>query len=638
MLECCRSLEEVRKDGISFDELACLARCNSLNVVPKRPLYRHEYENDTQMKPRVVEQSPPRKVSFLDDSNSTSLHSNNAKHSCPLNMESTFEQEKLHMFHPYDNYLSLDEFRSDVLNSCSRSNGPVLVVSYSRKQFLQTGDGHFSPIGGYHRKEDKVLILDTARFKYPPHWVDLEMLYHSMCRLDLETNLTRGWMLWDVANGIKKDPSSIGKSDKFDEKVNHDTNEKIKNPGAFNSLSDSEISKTFVFSPKYFSFFFLNSKELEVNSYFLASSSTQNRLFSSSAISFTSVTQNAEVLGSQQSADKLDNVLQAPSLHNPDPSLNLAHDITPSVSDIQVAVDVIEPSLRSLGLCHWWPSGFMQSALEAIHINLDLSWGGTIILATILLRMCVFPLVIRSRKLMIKTNHHTPNLQQLQYKMHTAVGKQNKIAALGAMRSYQKEHGLSNFGPIAPLMLSGVCFSTMIFALRGMAELPVESMKEQGMGWFIDLTSNDPFFILPVLTSLTLALNFKLGVDTSNNSMMPPTVIKIKKNAEKIIPFAIFPVLLKIPTALGLYWFTTNIISVIQGSMLRNKEINKLLGVGEFKIWPKEVLPMQGVDPLKELLINKQKKGKRDENNVQKFDLDEVLKLKHRKPLKRGEK
>ena len=264
MLECCRSLEEVRKDGISFDELACLARCNSLNVVPKRPLYRHEYENDTQMKPRVVEQSPPRNVPFLHDINSTSLHSNNAKHSCPLNMESTFEQEKLHMFHPYDNYLSLDEFRSDVLNSCSRSNGPVLVVSYSRKQFLQTGDGHFSPIGGYHRKEDKVLILDTARFKYPPHWVDLEMLYHSMCRLDLETNLTRGWMLWDVANGIKKDPSSIGKSDKFDEKVNHDTNEKIKNPGAFNSLSDSQISKTFVFSPKYFSFFFLNSKEWEV--------------------------------------------------------------------------------------------------------------------------------------------------------------------------------------------------------------------------------------------------------------------------------------------------------------------------------------------------------------------------------------
>ena len=39
------------------------------------------------------------------------------------------------------------------------------------------GDGHFSPIGGYSACEDMVLILDTARFKYPPHWVPLEMLY-----------------------------------------------------------------------------------------------------------------------------------------------------------------------------------------------------------------------------------------------------------------------------------------------------------------------------------------------------------------------------------------------------------------------------------------------------------------------------
>jgi hypothetical protein len=33
------------------------------------------------------------------------------------------------------------------------------------------GDGHFSPIGGFHTQRDLVLILDTARFKYAPHWV-----------------------------------------------------------------------------------------------------------------------------------------------------------------------------------------------------------------------------------------------------------------------------------------------------------------------------------------------------------------------------------------------------------------------------------------------------------------------------------
>jgi len=41
----------------------------------------------------------------------------------------------------------------------------LLIVSYSRKVLGQTGDGHFSPIGGYHKSRDLVLIMDVARFK-----------------------------------------------------------------------------------------------------------------------------------------------------------------------------------------------------------------------------------------------------------------------------------------------------------------------------------------------------------------------------------------------------------------------------------------------------------------------------------------
>ena len=63
----------------------------------------------------------------------------------------------------------------------------VLVLSYSRKILGQTGDGHFSPLGGYHPQSDLVLILDTARFKYPPHWVQLKLLWEAMHALDKST-------------------------------------------------------------------------------------------------------------------------------------------------------------------------------------------------------------------------------------------------------------------------------------------------------------------------------------------------------------------------------------------------------------------------------------------------------------------
>ena len=58
----------------------------------------------------------------------------------------------------------------------------------------QTGDGHFSPIGGYHAAHDLVLLLDVARFKYPPHWVPLPCLWQAMQALDPATGLARGYL------------------------------------------------------------------------------------------------------------------------------------------------------------------------------------------------------------------------------------------------------------------------------------------------------------------------------------------------------------------------------------------------------------------------------------------------------------
>jgi glutathione gamma-glutamylcysteinyltransferase len=88
---------------------------------------------------------------------------------------------------------SLDEFREAVRDACSTGERH-LVVSYSRAAFQQTGDGHFSPVGGYHEGGDLALILDTARFKYPPHWVPLETLYEAMAPLDKATGMPRGWL------------------------------------------------------------------------------------------------------------------------------------------------------------------------------------------------------------------------------------------------------------------------------------------------------------------------------------------------------------------------------------------------------------------------------------------------------------
>jgi glutathione gamma-glutamylcysteinyltransferase len=70
----------------------------------------------------------------------------------------------------------------------------VLIAAYDRAALGQTGSGHFSPLGGIHAARDLVLVLDVARFKYPPHWVSTEQLWRAMQPNDPATGHPRGWL------------------------------------------------------------------------------------------------------------------------------------------------------------------------------------------------------------------------------------------------------------------------------------------------------------------------------------------------------------------------------------------------------------------------------------------------------------
>ncbi|CAO2161506.1 unnamed protein product [Urochloa humidicola] len=78
---------------------------------------------------------------------------------------------------------------------CTSSRDCHLIASYHRRHLKQTGTGHFSPVGGYHARQDMALILDVACFKYPPHWVPLPLLWEAMNTIDESTELLRGFML-----------------------------------------------------------------------------------------------------------------------------------------------------------------------------------------------------------------------------------------------------------------------------------------------------------------------------------------------------------------------------------------------------------------------------------------------------------
>lgn len=67
-----------------------------------------------------------------------------------------------------------------------------LVINYTRKAIGQNGDGHISPVGAYDADTDRVLVLDVAKYKYPPVWMTVGDLYKAINTIDSGSNKTRG--------------------------------------------------------------------------------------------------------------------------------------------------------------------------------------------------------------------------------------------------------------------------------------------------------------------------------------------------------------------------------------------------------------------------------------------------------------
>ncbi|KAJ2863035.1 hypothetical protein GGH94_003866 [Coemansia aciculifera] len=89
---------------------------------------------------------------------------------------------------------SREEFLRDIMYVTQRDD-VFMVLSFSRPVLGQTGDGHFSPIGAYHPESRMALVLDSARYKYPSWFGDVDTLYDSLQPVDSETGLPRGYFL-----------------------------------------------------------------------------------------------------------------------------------------------------------------------------------------------------------------------------------------------------------------------------------------------------------------------------------------------------------------------------------------------------------------------------------------------------------
>lgn len=200
----------------------------------------------------------------------------------------------------------------------------------------------------------------------------------------------------------------------------------------------------------------------------------------------------------------------------------------------------------------------------------------------------LFPVVIRAQKNLTARNNVMPEHLKLQHASSSPdLTRDQKFKAMAELKRFEAKHNISPMMTYIPVLCQGVTFASMFFAIRGMAECPVVSMQDDGALWFVDLTAADPFYLLPVITSISVFCHLKYSSDGIDLSSMHQTFRAILL----CLPFIGLPFMCQFPAALNLYWLTTNLISIVQARTLKFPPIRKRLGINELIAWKPEQLP-----------------------------------------------
>jgi YidC/Oxa1 family membrane protein insertase len=174
------------------------------------------------------------------------------------------------------------------------------------------------------------------------------------------------------------------------------------------------------------------------------------------------------------------------------------------------------------------------------------NWGWSIVVLTLIIKALFFPLSAASYKSMAKMRALTPRLQALRERC----GNDKQKLNMEMMNLYKTEK-INPLGGCLPIVIQIPVFIALYWALLG----AVEMRNAPWILWIQDLSSQDPYYVLPIVMMATMLIQTKLNPT-------PPDPIQAK--ITMIMPFAFGIMFFFFPSGLVLYWVVNNVLSIAQ--------------------------------------------------------------------------
>ncbi|HTQ78583.1 MAG TPA: membrane protein insertase YidC [Thermoanaerobaculia bacterium] len=200
----------------------------------------------------------------------------------------------------------------------------------------------------------------------------------------------------------------------------------------------------------------------------------------------------------------------------------------------------------------------LLAGLHWIYTNVVRNYGWAIVIMTVLIKIALLPLTHKTYVSMRRMQELNPKMQAIRDRYRGKMKDKQGRPNLEAQRKMNEEiMGLYRAEGVNP---AGGCVPTLIqlpilFAFYRMLTAAVELRNAPWALWIHDLSTPDPYYVLPIVMSLTQFLQQR---------MTPMAADPAQRRMFMLMPFVMLFLFLPSPSGLVLYWLTNNILTILQ--------------------------------------------------------------------------
>lgn len=174
------------------------------------------------------------------------------------------------------------------------------------------------------------------------------------------------------------------------------------------------------------------------------------------------------------------------------------------------------------------------------------NWGWAIILVTVIIKAAFYKLTQASGRSMAKMREMAPRLKALQERY-----KDNREELGRATMEFYKREKINPLAGCLPMLVQMPVWMAFYWVLLNGAEM----RQAPFLGYLTDLSSPDPYFILPVFLGVVNFVQFRLN---------PQPADPVQAKVMMLMPVLMTAMMVLFPSGLALYWVTNTLLSIAQ--------------------------------------------------------------------------